>query len=76
MANVCAVCGKGVTAGRKYATRGLAKRKNGAGVKVTGISRRTFTPNLIKKRILLNGSVRTTKICTECLRTGRATLAR
>lgn len=74
MANVCAICGKGVVAGRRYATRGLAKRKNGAGVKITGISRRTFTPNLVKKRIVINGSVKKTKICTGCLRNGRATL--
>lgn len=74
MANVCAICGKGVVGGRKYATRGLAKRKNGAGVKVTGISKRTFKPNLVKKRVIVNGSVKKTKICTECLRNGRATL--
>ena len=74
MANICAVCGKGPVAGRSYATRGLARRKNGAGIKITGISRRSFTPNLIKKRIILNGKVRTAKVCTACLRSGKVTL--
>ena len=76
MSRVCSVCGKGTIAGRSYATRGLARRKKGAGVKITGISKRAFSPNLIKKRIVINGSVKTTKICAECLKSGKAVLAR
>jgi large subunit ribosomal protein L28 len=75
MANMCVICGKGSVAGKSYATRGLAKRKNGAGVKVTGITKRQFSPNLLKKRIVLNGTIKKAKICTECLRNGRAKLS-
>jgi len=75
MSRVCAVCGKGTIAGRSYATRGLARSKKGAGVKITGISKRYFAPNLVKKRIVLNGKVVTTKVCTQCLKSGRAVIA-
>jgi len=75
MANVCEICGKKTIAGRSYATRGLARRKKGAGVKITGITKRRFKPNLIKKTIVVNGSIRKVKICTACLRSGKITLA-
>jgi large subunit ribosomal protein L28 len=75
MSKVCEICGKGTVAGRSYATRGLARRKNGAGIKVTGITKRRFSPNLIRKRIKVDGSIRQARICTECLRSGRVTLA-
>jgi large subunit ribosomal protein L28 len=75
MANVCEICGKKTIAGRSYATRGLARRKKGAGVKITGITKRSFKPNLIKKTIVVNGSKRKAKICTACLRSGKVTLA-
>ena len=76
MARVCEICGKGTVAGRSYATRGLAKRKKGAGIKVTGITKRTFSPNLVKKRIIVNGKVKTAKICTTCLKSGKVVLAK
>jgi large subunit ribosomal protein L28 len=75
MANICEICGKKTVAGRSHATRGLARRKNGAGVKITGITKRSFKPNIIKKTIVVNGSVKKVKICTSCLRSGRVTLA-
>jgi large subunit ribosomal protein L28 len=75
MSKVCEICGKGSVAGRSYATRGLARRKNGAGVKVTGITTKRFSPNLMKKRIQVKGSIRNARVCTECLRNGRVVLA-
>ena len=36
--------------GNSYAIRGIAKKKKGVGLKVTGIKRRRFLPNLSKKR--------------------------
>jgi large subunit ribosomal protein L28 len=74
MARMCEICGKGTTAGRTYAKRGLARRKKGAGVKITGISKRSFAPNLIKKRVIINGKVKTAKICTACLKNGSVIL--
>ena len=75
MENICEICGKRTVAGRSYATRGLARRKKGAGIKITGVTKRNFKPNIIKKTVVVDGSVKKVKICTSCLRSGRVTLA-
>ncbi|MFI5334552.1 MAG: 50S ribosomal protein L28 [Chlamydiales bacterium] len=46
----CQVTGKVPMKGRSYALRGIAKKKKGVGLKVTGIKKRRFNPNLLKKR--------------------------
>lgn len=46
----CQVTGKVPMKGRSYAIRGIAKKKKGVGLKVTGIKKRRFIPNLMKKR--------------------------
>jgi len=51
MSKVCQVTGKRPTRGYKYAIRGIAKKKKGIGLKVTGKTKRRFEPNLFKKRI-------------------------
>jgi large subunit ribosomal protein L28 len=50
MSKVCQVTGKKPVTGNSYAIRGIAKKKKGVGLKVTGITRRRFLPNLVKKR--------------------------
>ena len=50
MSKVCQVTGKKPVTGNSYAIRGIAKKKKGIGLKVTGITRRRFLPNLVKKR--------------------------
>lgn len=50
MSRRCVVTGKKPSKGNKYSIRGIAKKKKGIGLKVTGITRRNFQPNLIKKR--------------------------
>lgn len=40
--------------GNSYAIRGIAKKKKGVGLKVTGIKKRRFNPNLMKKRFWYN----------------------
>jgi len=50
MSKRCQVTGKKSVTGNHYATRGIAKKKRGIGLKITGIKRRRFLPNLIKKR--------------------------
>lgn len=50
MSKVCQVTGKRPVAGNRYSTRGIAKKKKGIGLKVTGIKRRRFQINLMKKR--------------------------
>ncbi len=51
MSKVCQVTGKRPSRGYKYAIRGIAKKKKGIGLKVTGKTKRRFLPNLVKKRI-------------------------
>jgi large subunit ribosomal protein L28 len=46
----CQVTGKVPMKGRSYALRGIAKKKKGVGLKVTGVKKRRFLPNLMKKR--------------------------
>ena len=53
MSKVCQVTGKKPVSGFKYAIRGIAKKKKGIGLKVTGKTKRRFLPNLVKKRLWL-----------------------
>lgn len=69
MSCVCEICGKGQLIGNRVETRGRAKHLKGVGTKVTGITRRAFKPNLQKVRVTLdNGSTKTMRVCTQCLR--------
>lgn len=68
MPKVCEVCGKGPRAGRSIARRGLAKKKGGAGRKITGISKRVFKPNLQRVKAIVKGKVTRLWVCTKCLK--------
>ncbi|MDO5748092.1 MAG: 50S ribosomal protein L28 [Planctomycetia bacterium] len=69
MSRVCEVCGKGQVIGNKVETRGRAKHLKGVGTKITGITRRSFRPNLQSVRVTLpNGATKTMRVCTQCLR--------
>ena len=57
MANVCDVCGKKPMAGCNVSH---AHNK----------TKRVFQPNLQKVRAVKNGSVRSVKVCTRCIRSG------
>jgi large subunit ribosomal protein L28 len=67
----CAICGKKPVRGNQYAHRGKAKYLGGVGRKVTGISRRTFRPNLQNIQIVQDGTVRRTRVCVQCIRSGK-----
>lgn len=71
MAKVCQVTGKKPSRGFKYAIRGIAKKKKGIGLKVTGKTKRRFEPNLMKKRLWLGSEKRfiTLRLSTSALRT-------
>jgi large subunit ribosomal protein L28 len=47
----CQVTGRVPVRGKSYAIRGIAKKKKGIGLKVTGTKKRYFQPNLVKKRL-------------------------
>ena len=71
MSRVCQSTGKRTRSGGSIARRGLAKSQGGVGIKTTGITRRTFKPNVQKVRVVTkNGTVRRMKVCAKCLRSG------
>lgn len=71
MGSECAICGKKPVRGNQYTRRGKAKYLGGVGRKPTGISRRTFKPNLQSIQVVLNGAVQKARICVQCIRSGR-----
>ena len=71
----CDVCGKKPAKGRHYSKRGKAKYLGGVGKKTTGVSRRTFKPNLQRIHIWLpNGTTRYIRVATSVIRSGMMTL--
>jgi large subunit ribosomal protein L28 len=73
MSAVCQICGKKPALGNRITTRGKAKYLGGVGTKVTGIARRKFKPNLQRVRAVVQGTPRTIRACTQCIRSGRVT---
>lgn len=49
----CQVTGRKPRKGRSYTLRGIAKKKKGIGLKITGKNKRSFYPNLFQKRLWL-----------------------
>lgn len=66
----CDVCAKKPAGGNQYTKRGKAKYLGGNGVKVTGISKRVFKPNLQTLQCQVGGSVQTLRVCVKCIRSG------
>ena len=57
--------------GNSVAHRGKAKYLGGVGTKITGITRRTFKPNLQRVHVTTaNGTHKTMRVCTQCIRNG------
>ena len=71
MSKRCQVTGKKPKVGRSYAIRGIAKKKKGVGIKVTGVTSRRFLPNLVKKRFWFQEENRfiTLRLATSAMRT-------
>jgi large subunit ribosomal protein L28 len=71
MSKVCEFTGRKPARGYKYSIRGIAKKKKGIGLKVTGKTKRRFQPNLVKKRLWFGEENRfiTMRISTAGLRT-------
>jgi len=66
----CDYCGKTPNIGNQYTKRGKPKYLGGNGVKVTGISKRTFMPNLQRIQVEKDGTVQTARVCVQCIRSG------
>jgi large subunit ribosomal protein L28 len=58
MSKVCAICGKGPSFGNNRSHSMVA-------------TRRRFNPNLQRVRMLVNGAIRRSYVCTRCLKSGR-----
>ncbi len=71
MSKKCQVTGKKPRRGKSYSIRGIAKKKKGIGLNVTGTVKRRFLPNLIKKRFWFSEENRfiTLKLSTSAMRT-------
>ena len=67
----CGICGKRPVGGNQYARRGKAKYLGGVGQKVTGISKRTFRPNLQRIQVEMEGTVQRLRVCVQCIRCGK-----
>ncbi len=75
MGRQCEVSGKKTSFGNHKTTRGKAKYLGGVGIKCTGVSRRTFKPNLQRIHIWLpNGTTTHIRVATSVIRTGIITL--
>ena len=75
MGRECPVSGKKTTFGNHKTDRGKAKYLGGVGKKTTGVSRRTFKPNLQRIHIWLpNGTTRYIRVATSVIRSGMMTL--
>ena len=71
MSKVCEICGKKKVVGGSITRRGLAKKKGGIGMHVVKNNKRTFKPNLQKAKVIQNGTVKTIKVCCQCIRSGK-----
>jgi large subunit ribosomal protein L28 len=75
MGRQCEVSGKKTSFGNHITTRGKAKYLGGVGIKCTGVSRRTFKPNLQNIHVWLpNGKTRYVRVATSVIRSGMLTL--
>ena len=63
--------GKKGVRGFKFVIRGIAKKKKGIGLKTTGKTKRSFNPNIVKKRFWFGDEKRfvTLKLSTAAMRT-------
>ncbi len=70
MGFTCDFTGKKTSRGMKRAWRGQAVSKGGFGLKPTGITRRTFKPNLQKVVAIVDGASVRVRASTKAIRTG------
>lgn len=75
MPNVCHFTGKKTSFGKRRAWRGQRITKGGFGLKATGITRRTFKPNLQKVSAVIEDEkgvrhFKKIKVSTKAIRSG------
>ncbi len=70
MPRVCYFTGKKTTFGNQITHRGKAKYLGGVGTKITGITARTFKPNIQKVRAIIDGQVVRVKVSAKAIKAG------
>ncbi len=70
MPRVCYFTGKKTTFGNQITHRGKAKYLGGVGTKVTGITARTFKPNIQKVRAVIDGRIVRIKVSAKAIKSG------
>jgi large subunit ribosomal protein L28 len=70
MSRMCEICGKGARTGNTIARSGMAKKKGGIGLHITGVTKRRFLPNVHKVRVRENGGVIRRTVCASCIKGG------
>lgn len=70
MPSTCHFTGKKTSFGKRRAWRGQAVSKGGFGLKPTGITRRTFKPNLQELTAVVDGRSMRIKASTKAIRQG------
>jgi large subunit ribosomal protein L28 len=73
MPRVCYFTGKKTTFGNQITHRGKAKYLGGVGTKITGITARTFRPNIQKVRAVIDGSIVRVKVSAKAIKMGLIT---
>ena len=73
MARRCEICGKGTISGQNVTRKGQAKKKGGVGQHIGVTTKRVFMPNIVSVKAIIDGTPRTIKVCTRCLRAGKVT---
>ena len=71
MAKECYICGKKPVSGRTISRRGLAKSKGGVGQRITGKTKRRFSPNIQSVNANLDGKNKKIKVCAKCIKAGK-----
>ena len=70
MPRVCHFTGKKTSFGNQITHRGKAKYLGGVGTKITGITARTFKPNIQKVRAVIDGQVVRVKVSAKAIKQG------
>ena len=70
MLRKCVICKKGPLTGKAIARKGQYKAKGGTGSKIARWSKRKFSPNLQKMRIVIKGKLQKAYVCTKCIKKG------
>lgn len=71
MSRICSICGKKPVAGKSIKRRGMARKKGGAGRKITGTSHRFFKPNIQRVKAFTPKGKQFVFVCVKCLKANK-----